>query len=448
MAVCCQSDSLRWIDFFGDFRNAEHESAGFHRGVVLSFISPQPALEFGFSRVRALWKERSCAGVACRTMLPVTIWMNMPSFHQDDLFRELSARVDLQVIYDHPMTNDRKELGWTEVKSEYNSCILEQNRKLRHAVSMARSERDRVHIINGIWAERTFAAVAFVLGNAGTSFAVYSEAPDILVSRSLPKRIARSVVGRWVAHRAGGLFAVSHLASDYYGGLGFSRDKIYPFGYFHSSPIELEAQLTTDRVDIVFVGRLIHRKGVDILMEAINPLLNEFPQLQLSFIGTGVEHAAIEARVRRDGLLGRVVLEGVCPSSRVHNRLARASALVLPSRWDGWGMVINEAFSAGIPVIASDRCGGADLILHGVNGYRFRSEDVDDLRGCLTAFLCAEQTKMRMAARKTGSALTMPLVSDYLVACLEHMCGKRFSRPVPPWLEPPGALPELVVTTR
>ena len=381
-------------------------------------------------------------------MLPVTIWMNMPSFHQDDLFRELSARVDLQVIYDHPMTDDRRELGWAEVKSEYNSCVLEQNRKLRHAVSIARSECDRVHIINGIWAERTFAAVAFVLGNAGTSFAIYSEAPDILVSRSLPKRIARSFVGRWVARRASGLLAVSHLASDYYGGLGFPNDKIYPFGYFHSSPLELEAELNAGRVDIVYVGQLIRRKGIDILMEAIGPLLKKVPQLQLSLIGTGAEHAAIEEGLRRDGLLGRVVLEGVYPASRIQKRLARASALVLPSRWDGWGMVINEAFSAGIPVIASDRCGGADLISHGVNGYKFRSEDVDDLRGCLTAFLCADQTKMRMAARKTGSALTIPLVADYLVACLEHMCGMRLSRPMPPWLEPPDAFPEMVATTR
>jgi glycosyltransferase involved in cell wall biosynthesis len=371
-------------------------------------------------------------------MLPVTIWMNMPSFHQDDLFRELSARVDLRVIYDHPMTNDRKELGWAEVKGEYNSCVLEQSRKLRHALSIACSERDRIHIISGIWAEHAFAAVAFVLGNAGTSFAIYSEAPDILVARPLPKRIARSIVGRWVAHRARGLFAVSHSASDYYGGLGFPRDKIYPFGYFHSSSVEPEAEINTSGVDIVYVGRLTNEKGMDILMEAIVPLFRKVPQLRLSLIGKGVEQAAIEARVRRDGLLGRVALEGVYPSSRIHKRLARASALVMPSRSDGWGMVISEAFSAGIPVIASDRCGAADLILHGVNGYRFRSGDVEDLRGCLSEFLCTDQTKMRMAAHKTGSALTVPLASDYFVACLEHMCGKRLLRPMPPWLEPPA----------
>jgi glycosyltransferase involved in cell wall biosynthesis len=372
--------------------------------------------------------------------------MNMPSFYQDDLFRELSSKVDLRVVYDHAMTDDRRELGWSEVKSEYQSRVLDQDHKLRQAVSIARSERDRIHVINGIWAERAFAAVALVLGNAGTPFAIYSECPDILVSRSALKRNVRSFVGRWVARRASGLFAVSHLSSDYFGALGFSSDKIYPFGYFRASPQEKVTSVDTNKVDIVYVGQLIHRKGIDVLLDAIGPLLEKFPQLQLSLVGSGPDRSAIEARLRQDGLVGRVVLEGVLSSSQIHERLARASALVLPSRWDGWGLVVNEAFSAGIPVVVSDRCGAADLILQGVNGYRFRSEDVDDLRACLSALLSADVTQMRAAALKTGSALTIPVVSDYLVACLKHMCGKRVSRPTPPWLEPTHTTPEPIAT--
>ena len=107
--------------------------------------------------------------------------------------------------------------------------------------------------------------------------------------------------------------------------------------------------------------------------------------------------------------------------------------LVLPSRWDGWGLVINEAFAAGVPVIASDRCGGADLIVQGANGYKFRSESVDDLRTCLSAFLTSDQKQMRAAALRTGSTLAIPVVSEYLVACLEHMCGFREDKPVPLW---------------
>jgi len=236
-----------------------------------------------------------------------------------------------------------------------------------------------------------------------------------------------------MARRARAVFAISHLAADYFGSLGFAEDKIYPFGYFRTSPVPLENALHVDNVDIVYVGQFIHRKGLDILLRAIRPLLEKNPQIRLSLIGAGPEQASIEARLRKDCLLGSVKLEGAYTSSRIHERLARASLLVLPSRWDGWGLVINEAFAAGVPVIASDRCGGADLIISGVNGYRFHSENVDDLRTCLSAFLTANQKQMRAAARRTASTLAMPVVSEYLVACLEHMCGFREDKPMPVW---------------
>jgi glycosyltransferase involved in cell wall biosynthesis len=359
--------------------------------------------------------------------------MNMPSFYQDDLFSHLSGKVDLRVVYDHALTDDRRELGWTEVKSAYKSCVLEKDRKVCHAISIARSERDRVHVINGIWAETAFTAVAFVLGKASVPFAIYTECPDMTVSPSMVKHNARAFVGHWVGQRARGLLAVSHMAGDYFRALGFPKENIYPFGYFRASPIGLETALSPERIDLVYIGQLIRRKGVDLLLEAIKPLFERFPALQLSLIGTGSEQKAIESALQRDGLVDRVILEGVHPSSQIHQRLAIASALVLPSRWDGWGLVINEAFAAGVPVIASDRCGAADLVLPGVNGYRFRSESVEDLRTCLVSFCSTDRKRMRVAAIKTGSGLTIPVVTEYLVACLEHMCRLREDRPEPPW---------------
>src|ERR1035441_9791868 len=90
-------------------------------------------------------------------MLPVTIWMNMPSFYQDDMFRELAAKLDLRVVYDHALTADRRRLGWGALCSGYEFRVLETNQKLQDAIRIARLERDRIHVINGIWAEPAFA---------------------------------------------------------------------------------------------------------------------------------------------------------------------------------------------------------------------------------------------------------------------------------------------------
>ena len=367
-------------------------------------------------------------------MLAVTVWMNMPSFYQDDLFADLAGKVDLRVVYDHGLTEDRRQLGWPETAKKYPSRVLSPSLKVRHAMSIARAELDRVHVINGVWAESAFTAAAFVLGRAGARVSIYAECPDITVHRSMLRRSARTVIGRWMARHASGLFAVSHFARDYFAHMGFPKDNIYPFGYFRATPGGVTL-IHADAINLVYVGQLVHRKGIDVLLEAMAPLWAVYPNVNLRLIGVGSEHASIVAKVLQDGIAHRVTVEGPLPSSQIHEFLGRSSTLVLPSRWDGWGLVINEALSAGIPVIASDRCGASDLVLHGVNGYVFRSEDVVSLRACLRALLEADDAQMRSAALETSTALTIPVVSSYFVECLGHMCGLRSDKPTPPWEE-------------
>jgi glycosyltransferase involved in cell wall biosynthesis len=357
----------------------------------------------------------------------------MPSFYQDDLFRALATKVDLRVVYDHELTADRRQLGWKQGCSDYDFSVLRSNRKTYNAMCIAHSERDRMHIIGGLWAEPAFVAAVLTLGMAHAPFAIYAEAPNSGVSRSAARQALRSSIGRWIVRRAVGFLAVSHFADDYYGGVGCTPGQLYPFGYFRESPPPPRLAHETNGVDIVFVGQLIHRKGIDILLQAAGPVLAENPSVRVSLIGSGPDQELIAANLRSAGIADRVILEGPLPSARIHERLVRADLLILPSRWDGWGLVINEAFAAGIPVIASDQCGGADLICHGVNGYVFRSEDVGDLRACLGAFRSADRKQMRAAAVQTSSALSIPVVVDYLVACLEHMTGIRSERPIAPW---------------
>jgi glycosyltransferase involved in cell wall biosynthesis len=363
----------------------------------------------------------------------------MPTHHQEGLFRALALRTDLRVVYDHALTAERRQMGWDVACSGYEFRLLHPKRKVREATAIAWAERDRLHVINGIWAEPAFAAALIVLAASGARFAIYAEAPTdrkflgVEHRRSPARRVLRSAFGRWVANRATGLLAVSHLASNYYSELGFRARQLYPFGYFRDLPLPSSRDHRTDILDVVFVGRLDYGKGVDILLEAIRPLMSDDRSLRVTLIGEGPDANRIAGVVGANRMADRIVLQGVLPSGQIHQRLVQADLLVLPSRGDGWGMVINEAFAAGIPVIASDRCGAADLICHGVNGYVFRSEGVDDLRSCLRAFLSADRKQMRAAAAQTGSALRIPVVADYLVACLEHMSGHRAERPTAPW---------------
>ena len=373
-------------------------------------------------------------------MLHLTIWMNVPSFHQDGLFKALlaSEELDLRVVFAAEVPRHRLQLGWTQAARDYPNRMLSARFAFWDAIRIAWSERGRLHIVNGIWAEPSFAAALCVLAFARSRFVVYAEAPDL---RQTPVGFfgaLRKWFGGWIAKRALGMLAISHFAEQFYTHLGFARVRVYPFGYFQTHNVQTErpARLTAgERMEVIFVGQLIPRKGVDLLLEAMRPLFDDYSDLRLSVIGGGSEAQALQAVADSFGIANRVSFEGTLRSDRIQPRLASVDVLVLPSRWDGWGMVVNEALSVGVPVVVSDCCGAADLIQHGVNGFVFRSEDVEDLRRCLRRLLenADDRLAMRSAAARTGRVVSAQAAAPYMIECLKHMTGRSAARPAPPW---------------
>ncbi len=370
-------------------------------------------------------------------MLPVTIWMNMPSFYQSDFFRALvhTNAIDLQVIYARGLTPDRIQLGWHADLKGFNYRTLSAPHALHEAARLAGAQRERLHIVNGIWAEPTFVAALLCLIIAKSRYALYMEAPDPYAARSKLKRWLRSTFGKLVCARASGAFPIGGFGIEFLAGLGLPRDRMYPFGYFRSMPAgPLEGFETSDQLEIVYVGQLVHRKGLDLLLTALAPLRQAFPCLRLTLIGHGVEQSFLEMQARSLGMTHWVNFEGALSYEHILSRLHTASALVLPSRWDGWGLVVNEALMAGVPAIVSDRCGAADLIRDGVNGYIFRGEDVADLQSKLTLVLQQHDfPTLRRRARQVGQVLSTDHIASYFIECLEHMLGLAHERPPVPW---------------
>src|SRR5205085_7709712 len=102
------------------------------------------------------------------------------------------------------------------------------------------------------------------------------------------------------------------------------------------------------------------------------------------------------------GIAADVVFAGTSSSGEVQQSIAAASALVLPSRFDGWGLVINEALMAGVPVIVSNACGAAELVQDGVHGFVFSSGDSASLATKMASLLRSEPAAMRRSAAALG----------------------------------------------
>jgi glycosyltransferase involved in cell wall biosynthesis len=165
----------------------------------------------------------------------------------------------------------------------------------------------------------------------------------------------------------------SHDARDY-GALLRTRVELIPnpLAPLGGGTSTLEAPL------VVAAGRLTPQKGFDLLIEAWARVAERRPDWRLRIYGSGPERARLEKQIG-DGdveLMGR--------TRELGEAMAEASLFVLSSRFEGFGMVLVEAMSKGLPVVSFD-CphGPADIISDGVDGILVPPEDVDALAGAL-----------------------------------------------------------------
>jgi glycosyltransferase involved in cell wall biosynthesis len=128
-----------------------------------------------------------------------------------------------------------------------------------------------------------------------------------------------------------------------------------------------------------FCGQMIERKGVDVLLLAFDRLVADGMDARLLLVGREAElprflhlvSPAARAKIRYEGFQAPEQLPAF---------FAQADVFVLPSRHDGWGVVVNQALATGLPMITSDAVGaGLDYVEDGVNGLRVAAGDVDTL---------------------------------------------------------------------
>jgi glycosyltransferase involved in cell wall biosynthesis len=153
---------------------------------------------------------------------------------------------------------------------------------------------------------------------------------------------------------------------------------------------------------LAFAGRLIHKKGVDVLLAAIALLAGRFPRLHLAIAGEGDERSALEAEVARLGLAGRITFAGRLAHAAVYPFLATADVVVVPSRIEPFGLVALEAAQVKRPVIASAVDGLPEVVLHGETGLLVPPDDPPALAAAI-ADLIADPVRagaMGAAARQ------------------------------------------------
>lgn len=136
---------------------------------------------------------------------------------------------------------------------------------------------------------------------------------------------------------------------------------------------------------VMFAGRHIPEKRVPDLVPAIERARREVPDLRCVIFGDGPEREKIQALVRERGLEEVIEVPGFVAGERIDEAMSRALCMVLPSRREGYGMVVVEAASWGTPsiVVADPDNAATELVDHGENGIIAASTSPEDLSAAI-----------------------------------------------------------------
>ena len=239
---------------------------------------------------------------------------------------------------------------------------------------------------------------------------------DLVEQRRVKLGLKRSTL-RVLIGRATKVWTIGSSNAAYWTELGFRNQEMIPYevpalpGGTREKAAELrDATGASDETRVLlFVGRLTPDiKGLEDLLIAYRQVLESpGPPVQLWIVGAGPMKPHLEQAC---AALGGARLFGSCEYNSLGSFFIACDAVVVPSRSEPWGLVVNEALGFGQPVIASDRVGAADDLIDESNGLRFRAGDPAALADAIRRLLELQlrpnpRTPMTNTATMMGESL-------------------------------------------
>ena len=149
---------------------------------------------------------------------------------------------------------------------------------------------------------------------------------------------------------------------------------------------------------MVAMGRLVHEKGFDLLLNTFARIADRHPEWSLKIIGAGPLRGALGQQAKNLNLSRRIIFTGELTNP--FPILCSADLFVFSSRSEGFGLALCEAMACGLPVVSFDcPSGPANIIRHGVDGILVPPEDTEALAMALDRLMKDQRERQKLAAR-------------------------------------------------
>lgn len=362
-------------------------------------------------------------------------WVEFVSPHMGALLRALAQQgVEVTVVVLGEVGADRLQLGWSGAAHGSGIDGIQVIDPLAGEALLRDRAGGLIHLTEGLGGNAVVRPGVERVRRSGCHWGVMAEAVD-----------RRGIAGmlRWPLYlwrfRLAGRRPdfVLAIGADAVGWMrttsGLAR-RVHPFAYFlpASGDVAAGSRDAHDLPRLIYVGQLITRKRVDLLLQGCARLCRG--RASLHIVGEGPEEPALRELAQALRIADAVTFHGAVSMSEVRTFLAAADCLVLPSDHDGWGAVASEALLSGVPVIVSSAVGAREVVQCSGTGGVFQAGDAAALENLLERQLqggreTAEQR--RQLAQWARSCLSGEAGATYLQQLLDACCDGRPAPPAP-----------------
>jgi len=249
------------------------------------------------------------------------------------------------------------------------------------------------------------------------------------ISTMMLKRRRRKLVGKIAVSKPAMDFARKYIPGYY---------NIIPNGIdvVHFSPdVSPIDEFCDGKLNILFVGRMEKRKGLNYLLEAYKQVKQEIPNSRLIVVGPGTRMRSIYERKVRRSKLQDVVFIGYTSYDELPRYYKTADIYCSPATGrESFGIVLLEAMAIGKPVVASNIEGYANVITHGIDGLLVPPKDKRLLAQALISLMSDASLRQQMGAngilkakRYSWENIAQKILSYYMRLLSEPPWGQRFS---------------------
>ena len=182
---------------------------------------------------------------------------------------------------------------------------------------------------------------------------------------------------------------------------------------------------------ITCVARLVPIKNIDNLLKAWKIIEKKHPEYKLAIIGDGPEFVSLNELTLNMGLK-TIVFLGAINNSDIPTYFYNSVAFVLPSLAESWGLVVNEAMAAALPILISNKINASYALLEeGVNGYGFEPLEIHNIANKISSFIdldLNDKIKMSDSSLKIIDKMSYENMGDELFNAVYNLSHKKLKK--------------------